>query len=112
MLVGAALNLIHNAVQAMAGIGRPARLKVHLYRRDAELRLAISDTGPGIPSAVRQRLGEPFLSTKTTGTGLGLPVALAMAKAHGGRLTVRSQLGRGTLVTFILPLLASEEAVA
>lgn len=112
MLVGAVLNLIHNALQAMAGNVRPARLKVHLYRRDAELRLAISDTGPGIPPAVRQRLGEPFLSTKTTGTGLGLPVALAMAKAHGGRLTVRSQLGRGTLVTFILPLLASEEAVA
>jgi two-component system sensor histidine kinase FlrB len=112
MLVGAILNLIHNALQAMAGNVRPARLKVHLYRRDAELRLAISDTGPGIPPAVRQRLGEPFLSTKTTGTGLGLPVALAMAKAHGGRLTVRSQLGGGTLVTFILPLLASEEAVA
>lgn len=111
MLVGAALNLIHNALQAMAG-GRPGRLKVHLYRRDGELRLAISDSGPGIPLAVQQRLGEPFLSTKTTGTGLGLPVALAMAKAHGGRLTVRSRPGRGTLVTFVLPLLASEETSA
>jgi two-component system sensor histidine kinase FlrB len=111
MLVGAALNLIHNALQAMAG-GRPGRLKVHLYRRDGELRLAISDSGPGIPLAVQQRLGEPFLSTKTTGTGLGLPVALAMAKAHGGRLTVRSRPGRGTVVTFVLPLLASEETSA
>ena len=109
MLVGAALNLVHNALQAMAGSGRLARLKVHLYRRDGDLRLAISDSGPGIPPTVQQRLGEPFLSTKTTGTGLGLPVALAMAKAHGGRLTVRSQTGRGALVTFILPLLASEE---
>ncbi|KTT38996.1 histidine kinase [Pseudomonas oryzihabitans] len=112
MLVGAALNLIHNALQAMAGSGRPGQLKVHLYRRAAELRLAISDTGPGIPPAVQQRLGEPFLSTKTTGTGLGLPVALAMAKAHGGQLTVRSRLGRGTLVTFILPLLKTEETPA
>lgn len=112
MLVGAALNLIHNALQAMAGSGRSGRLKVHLYRRNGELRLAISDSGPGIPLAVQQRLGEPFLSTKTTGTGLGLPVALAMAKAHGGRLTVRSRVGRGTVVTFILPLLASEETSA
>ncbi|KTT30644.1 histidine kinase [Pseudomonas oryzihabitans] len=112
MLVGAALNLIHNALQAMAGSGRPGQLKVHLYRRATELRLAISDTGPGIPPAVQQRLGEPFLSTKTTGTGLGLPVALAMAKAHGGQLTVRSRLGRGTLVTFILPLLKTEETPA
>lgn len=109
MLVGAALNLIHNALQALAGSGRPGRLKVHLYRRGAELRLSISDAGPGIPPAVLQRLGEPFLSTKTTGTGLGLPVALAMAKAHGGRLAVRSRLGRGTLVTFSLPLLATLE---
>lgn len=112
MLVGAALNLIHNALQALAGAGRPGRLKVHLYRRGAELRLAISDRGPGIPPAVQQRLGEPFLSTKTTGTGLGLPVALAMAKAHGGHLAVRSRLGRGTLVTFILPLLVTPEASA
>jgi len=110
MLVGAALNLVHNALQAMAGSGRSGRLKVHLYRREAELRLAISDGGPGIPLAVQQRLGEPFLSTKATGTGLGLPVALAMAKAHGGRLAVHSRLGRGTVVTFILPLLTTEEA--
>lgn len=110
MLVGAALNLIHNALQAMVGSGRPGRLKVHLYRREAGLRLAISDSGPGIPLAVQERLGEPFLSTKATGTGLGLPVALAMAKAHGGRLSVRSRLGRGTVVTFILPLLMAEEA--
>ncbi|WP_409457036.1 sensor histidine kinase [Pseudomonas oryzihabitans] len=112
MLVGAVLNLIHNALQALAGSGRPGRLKVHLYRRDAELRLSISDTGPGIPPAVQQRLGEPFLSTKTTGTGLGLPVALAMAKAHGGRLVVRSRLGRGTVVTFSLPLLSTLETPA
>ncbi len=112
MLVGAALNLIHNALQALAGSGRPGRLKVHLYRRGAELRLSISDAGPGIPPALLQRLGEPFLSTKTTGTGLGLPVALAMAKAHGGRLAVRSRLGRGTLVTFSLPLLATLETPA
>ncbi|GAC1038935.1 sensor histidine kinase FleS [Pseudomonas sp. No.117] len=112
MLLGAALNLIHNALQALAGAGRPGRLKVHLYCRGAELRLAISDRGPGIPPAVQQRLGEPFVSTKTTGTGLGLPVALAMAKAHGGQLAVRSRLGRGTLVTFILPLLVTPEASA
>lgn len=112
MLVGAALNLIHNALQAMAGAGLSGRLKVHLYGRGAELRLAISDRGPGIPLPVQQRLGEPFLSTKTTGTGLGLPVALAMAKAHGGQLAVRSRLGRGTLVTFILPLLATLETSA
>nr|WP_236712025.1 ATP-binding protein [Pseudomonas sp. EpS/L25] len=112
MLVGAALNLIHNALQALAGSGRPGRLKVHLYRRGAELRLSISDAGPGIPPVVLQRLGEPFLSTKTTGTGLGLPVALAMAKAHGGRLVVRSRLGRGTVVTFSLPLLSTLETPA
>ena len=73
-LVGAVLNLIENAIQAG---GREARLKIHLYQRGETLRLCISDNGPGIDSVTLARLGEPFFTTKTTGTGLGLAVALA-----------------------------------
>src|SRR5690349_10878659 len=67
-LVGAILNLIENAIQASAG---QLRLKIHLYTRGNTLRLCVSDSGGGIEAAVLARLGEPFFTTKATGTGLG-----------------------------------------
>ena len=101
-LVGTLLNLIDNAIQAG---GREARLKVHLYRRDNQLRLCISDNGPGMDAATLARLGEPFFTTKTTGTGLGLAVVKAVARAHQGRLLLQSRAGRGTCAILSLPLL-------
>ncbi|MFI8743987.1 sensor histidine kinase [Pseudomonas sp. NPDC077186] len=101
-LVGTLLNLIDNAIQAG---GREARLKVHLYRRDNQLRLCISDNGPGMDAATLARLGEPFFTTKTTGTGLGLAVVKAVARAHQGQLLLQSRAGRGTCAILSLPLL-------
>ena len=51
------------------------------------------------------RLGEPFVTTKATGTGLGLAVVQAVVRAHRGTLQLRSRLGRGTCVTVLLPLI-------
>lgn len=103
-LVGALLNLIENALQATPGA---ARLKVHLYRRGQSLRLCISDAGPGIDSALLARLGEPFLTTKATGTGLGLAVVMAVARAHQGTVQLRSRPGRGTCALVTLPLIGA-----
>ena len=63
----------------------------------------------GIKPAVLARLGEPFFTTKASGTGLGLAVAMAVARAHHGELQVRSRLGRGTCVWLSLPLIAVQE---
>ncbi|WP_412070757.1 sensor histidine kinase [Pseudomonas fluorescens] len=104
-LVGALLNLIENAIQASAG---DVRLKVHLYARDNHLRVCVSDSGSGIDSVVQARLGEPFFTTKATGTGLGLTVVKAVARAHQGELRLRSRLGRGTCAQVILPLFSDE----
>ncbi|WP_433769443.1 sensor histidine kinase [Pseudomonas putida] len=104
-LVGALLNLVENAIQASAG---DVRLKVHLYTRDNQLRVSVSDSGSGIDSAVLARLGEPFFTTKATGTGLGLTVVQAVARAHQGELRLRSRLGRGTCAQVILPLFFDE----
>jgi len=101
-LVGALLNLIENAVQA-AGAG--VRLKIHLYARGDRLRLCVSDNGPGIEPALLARLGEPFLTTKATGTGLGLAVVKAVARAHHGELQLLSRPGRGTCARLVIPLL-------
>lgn len=103
-LVGTVLNLIENAIQAG---GREAHLKVHLYQRGENLRLCVSDNGPGIDSATLARLGEPFFTTKTTGTGLGLAVVKAVARAHQGDVQLRSRPGRGTCAIIILPLLGA-----
>ncbi|WP_415763324.1 sensor histidine kinase [Pseudomonas sp. CP4] len=107
-LVGALLNLIENAIQASAG---EARLKVHCYTRGNTLRLCVSDNGSGIEPTVLARLGEPFFTTKVTGTGLGLTVVKAVARAHQGALTLRSRVGRGTCAQVSLPLFSAAQGV-
>lgn len=106
-LVGALLNLIENALQASES---PARLKVHLFRRQHSLHLCISDAGSGIAPELLGRLGEPFLTTKATGTGLGLAVVKAVVRAHQGSLQLRSRVGRGTCVKVVLPLIDGQPA--
>ncbi|WP_397376988.1 sensor histidine kinase [Pseudomonas sp.] len=103
-LVGTMLNLIENAIQAG---GREVGLKVHLYQRGDVVRLCISDNGPGIDRATLARLGEPFFTTKTTGTGLGLAMVKAVARAHQGDVQLRSRPGRGTCAIVTLPLLGA-----
>ncbi|AXQ47379.1 sensor histidine kinase [Pseudomonas sp. SAR267] len=106
-LVGALLNLIENALQASDS---PARLKVHLFRRQHTLHLTVSDAGSGIDAQLLGRLGEPFLTTKATGTGLGLAVVNAVVRAHQGTLALRSKVGRGTCVKVELPLISGQAA--
>ena len=107
-LVGALLNVIENALQA----GTPqVRLKVHVYARDNTLRLAVSDSGSGIEPHVLRRLGEPFFTTKATGTGLGLAVVKAVVRAHQGELQLHSRLGRGTCALLSLPLISGAAEV-
>lgn len=101
------LNLIENALQASDG---PARLKVHLYRRECSLHLCVSDAGSGIDADLLGRLGEPFLTTKATGTGLGLAVVKAVVRAHQGTIDLRSKVGRGTCVRVELPLIDGQLA--
>jgi two-component system sensor histidine kinase FlrB len=107
-LVGALLNLIENAVQASAG---RARIKIHAYSRGNTLRLCVSDSGSGIEPAALARMGEPFFTTKATGTGLGLAVVTAVARAHQGSIEFRSRPGRGTCAIVSLPLVPGTGAL-
>jgi CheY-like chemotaxis protein len=68
--------------------------------------IRVRDTGTGIPPEVRKRLFEPFFTTKPVGkgTGLGLHVAYKIVRAHGGKIEVDSEVGKGTLMTVRLPL--------
>ncbi|MEE4885567.1 ATP-binding protein [Pseudomonas alliivorans] len=108
-LVGALLNLVENAVQASAG---HTRLKVHVYSRGNTLRLCFSDNGSGMDQAALARIGEPFFTTKTTGTGLGLAVVTAVTRAHQGGVQYRSRVGRGTCAIVSLPLIPAASSVS
>src|SRR5687767_162349 len=96
------LNLLLNAAQAMSGRG--GRITVKTERRGETAVLEIRDTGPGIPSDIRDQVFEPFFTTKARGGGLGLPIARRTAELHGGSLTIDCPEGDGTVVTVTLPI--------
>jgi signal transduction histidine kinase len=78
------------------------------YGRVAVLR--VSDTGPGVPEAVRDQIFEPFFSTKEEGTGLGLPITRRIMEEHGGWIHLHDK-GRGERgATFVLGLPGQERA--
>jgi signal transduction histidine kinase len=100
LLRPALLNLVRNAVEAMAAGGT---LTVSAEARRSGSRICVADTGPGIPPAARRRVFQPFYTTRARGTGLGLPVTRALVTAMGGRLRLESEVGKGTTFTVILP---------
>jgi signal transduction histidine kinase len=99
----AVLNLCVNAVEAMPDGGR---LTVTTRGGDGEVVLDVADTGIGIPAENLERILKPFVSTKPLGTGLGLPLVARVVAAHGGRLTIESEVGRGTQFHIHLPVQA------
>jgi signal transduction histidine kinase len=97
-------NVALNGVEAMDGRGR---LSLEVARRNGDVALAVSDTGPGIPDECLGRVFEPFYSGKPNGSGLGLTIAERIVAAHGGRIEIASEPGRGTRVTMLFPLAAA-----
>ncbi|MBI4954171.1 MAG: PAS domain S-box protein [Myxococcales bacterium] len=101
-LAGALMNLCVNAVDAMPAGGT---LRLRTRRVGSGVELSVEDTGEGMPPEVAARALEPFFTTKPTGkgTGLGLAMVYGTVKAHGGTLTLESQVGKGTRVRLGLP---------
>ena len=101
-------NIIHNAIQAMAGKGQ---LQVMVAREDAGVRVQFIDNGPGIAPEVQQRIFDPFFTTKQAGegSGLGLDICQRIIKKHQGRIIVDSVPGK-TSFSVHLPLELMPEA--
>ena len=98
-LIGSVLNLVINALQAGA---REVNLTL-ASMDDKGIQLLIEDNGSGMSEEVRTQAFSPFYTTKAQGTGLGLAVVFAVVKAHGGWVTLESELGKGTQVNIYLP---------
>ena len=107
----AVLNLIINAIEATDGNGE---VKIRIARSQSdtaegveeEALVEISDNGRGIREEDLSRIFNPFFTTRKTGTGLGLPAVRRIARAHGGRVEVKSTLGQGSTFTLHLRLTA------
>ena len=102
------LNLVRNAIDAMAGVeGRPRILTAASGVTDQHISIAIADTGVGIASTRKERLFDPLYTTKGNGLGLGLSICRKIIAVHGGRLWVEENTEHGVTFTFTLPLCRS-----
>ncbi len=105
------LNIIGNAEHAM--LDRPARKLLLRTARDGDrVVITAADTGRGMSADVRRRIFEPFFTTKPAGvgTGLGLSVSYGIIHAHGGTISVDSELDVGSTVSIVLPAVPSERS--
>jgi PAS domain S-box-containing protein len=93
-------NLIVNALQALNGQGR---MRVDSAFEAGEFRVRVVDNGPGIPDEIRSQIFHPFFTTKAGGTGLGLSVSYGIIQAHGGDISIESEVGSGSSFCVSLP---------
>ena len=107
MLQDVFLNLFLNAAQAMKGEGT---IRVTVRAGTGGVQVDVEDDGPGIPPDARERLFEPFFTTRHRGTGLGLPIVKRDVEAHGGEVTVTCPDEGGTRVTVALPMVKNGAA--
>jgi signal transduction histidine kinase/ActR/RegA family two-component response regulator len=113
-------NLITNASEAMDGPGGVIAVRTAIIPKTTEpetasprdevrragdcLVLEVSDTGCGMAPDIRQRIFDPFYTTKFTGRGLGLAAVLGIVRAHGGDIEVESEVGKGTTFRVLFPV--------
>lgn len=98
-----ALNLIRNAIDAMADAPR-RELEIRVQAEGGgAIRISVADSGPGLDPTVRDRLFQPFVTTKATGMGVGLSICRTIVEAHGGRIWAEDNSGGGAVFSFTLP---------
>ncbi|MFP3928242.1 MAG: sensor histidine kinase, partial [Desulfobacteraceae bacterium] len=97
------INLLDNAIAAMQGRGQVS-ITLRWNRDQGTAAMAVADNGKGIPPDHKERLFEPYFSTKKHGTGLGLAIVNTIISDHHGRIKVEDNVPRGTRFTVELPL--------
>ncbi len=102
------LNLINNATEAMKNMEGEKKIEVRSERRNDHVLISVSDSGPGVPSAIRKRFFNHFYTTKNDSTGIGLSLCHRIVTDHGGTLDVRRSRWSGAEFQVRLPVVNSE----
>lgn len=107
-LLTALQNLVDNAIDLIKD--RPSiQISAKVLKDRSFVDLSVSDNGPGLTDALKEKVFEPFYTSRAQGTGLGLAVVRAVAEAHGGEAWVTSAAGEGATFGLRLPLLINED---
>ncbi|MAT72166.1 MAG: hypothetical protein CMJ58_21880 [Planctomycetaceae bacterium] len=106
------MNLLLNACDAIEqsqplGAGRIA---IEANDTDGVIQFVVEDNGPGVPDDVRDRLFEPFVSTKQDGMGMGLAICRSIVERHGGKIAVVKDAGNGARFTVTIPKRPGQQA--
>ena len=95
------LNIMVNAVQSISGAGE---IRIRTASAGKNVCVTVNDSGCGIPESLRERVFDPFFSTKPSGTGLGMAIARRIVEGHQGGIEIDSVEGQGSTVTLVLPI--------
>ncbi len=99
------VNLLINALDAVAGVAEPRRrVRVEAEVRGDRVAIRVVDSGPGVPPALTGRVFEPFFTTKPVGLGMGLPISRSIVEAHGGTIAVSQAPDGGASFEVLLPV--------
>jgi C4-dicarboxylate-specific signal transduction histidine kinase len=98
------INLLMNAMEASATPAGIHKVLLKAQRHGDKIRIAVVDNGPGIPDDIRDRLFEPFITSKAEGLGLGLSICATIAESHGGEIALEDNPDGGTAANLILPV--------
>lgn len=99
------MNILNNAVQAMPDDKKDAEITIYTEEAENEVYVRIKDNGVGIPDEIKNRIWEPFFTTKEVGvgTGLGMSITYGIVEKHGGKIDLASEVGKGTEFVITLP---------
>ncbi len=99
------MNILNNAVQAMPEDKKDAEITIYTEEANDEVVVRIKDNGIGIPEEIKNRIWEPFFTTKAVGegTGLGMSITYGIIEKHGGKIELLSEVGKGTEFAITLP---------
>jgi two-component system sensor kinase FixL len=101
-------NLMRNGIEAMRDSDTRLLTVRTASEKPGEVAVEVSDTGPGIPDDIADRLFQPFVTTKASGMGIGLSIAKRIVEAHGGELNMRQNAHGGVTFRFTLPAFGQE----